>query len=66
MNSTTHDSLSFSSEELAVLAELVESARARLLNEIRHTDHRAFRDDLRQRLAVVEALAERLHGGSPG
>ncbi len=61
MNSTNHECLNLSSEELAVLAELLETARARLLIEIRHTDRRAFRDELRQRLTVVEALAERCH-----
>ena len=66
MNSTTHHTLSVSSEELAVLAELLETARAKLVIEIRHTDHRAFRDELRKRLKVVEALAEYCHSGSPG
>jgi len=65
MNST-HETLTVSNEELAVLAELLESAHARLLVEIRHTDHRAFRDELRKRLTVVEALAERCHSGRPG
>lgn len=54
MNSTAHESLNLSCEELEVLAELLESARARLLIEIRHTDHQAFRDELRKRLALVE------------
>jgi len=66
MNVTTHETLTVSDEELAVLAELLESARARLLVGIRHADHRAFRDELRKRLTVVEALAERCHSGRPG
>jgi hypothetical protein len=37
----------------------LESEREKLLIEIRHTDHRAFRDDLRHRLAMVEGLLER-------
>ena len=45
-------------EELTVLDELLESERSRLLVEIRHTDHRAFRDELRHRLEVVEHLLE--------
>jgi len=45
-------------EELTVLNELLESERSRLLVEIRHTDHRAFRDELRHRLEVVEHLLE--------
>jgi erythromycin esterase-like protein len=59
MNSTTHEPLNLPSEELAILAELLESARAKLLIEIRHTDHRAFRDELRHRLTLVESLIER-------
>ena len=53
MNVTTHEPLRITGEELAVLAELLETARAKLLIEIRHTDHRAFRDELRHRLTLV-------------
>ena len=59
MNATTHEPLKLNSEELAVLAELLESERARLLVEIRHTHHRSFRDELRHRLTLVEELAKR-------
>gem|GEM_PF-1483070 len=59
VSATIHESLNLNSEELAILAELLESERAKLLIEIRHTDHRAFRDELHRRLAVVEKLAER-------
>ncbi len=59
MNATTHEPLNLTSEELEVLAELLDAARTRLLVEIRRTDHRAFRDELRHRLTVVEALLER-------
>ena len=59
MNATTHEPLNLNSEELAVLAELLESERAKLLIEIRHTHHRSFRDELRHRLALVEDLVER-------
>ena len=59
MNATTHDPLNLSSEELAIIAELLESERAQLLIEVRHTDHRAYRDELRHRLAIVEGLVER-------
>jgi hypothetical protein len=45
-------------EELTVLRELLESERLRLLVEVRHTDHRAFRDELRHRLEIVEHLLE--------
>ena len=57
---TTHEPLSFSSEELALLCMLLESERSKLLIEIRHTDHRAFRDELRHRLELVEELAGRI------
>jgi len=56
MNQVTHEALHFSSEELAILSELLESAHANLLVEIRHTDHRAYRDELRRRLELVERL----------
>jgi hypothetical protein len=45
-------------EELTVLNELLESERLRLMVEIRHTDHRVFRDELRHRLEIVEHLLE--------
>jgi hypothetical protein len=45
-------------EELSVLNELLESERLRLMVEIRHTDHRVFRDGLRHRLELVEHLLE--------
>jgi hypothetical protein len=56
MNQITHEPLHFSSEELAILSELLESAHAHLLVEIRHTDHRAYRDELRRRLELVEHM----------
>ena len=63
MNETTHAPLDVSSEELEVLAELLESERAKLIVEIRHTDHRSYRDQLRERLAIVERLEERAKEG---
>jgi len=59
MDSTTHELLDFSAEELEILAELLDSERTRLLIGIRHTDHRAYRDELRHRLALIEKLIER-------
>jgi hypothetical protein len=64
MSSTCHEPLNLPDEELAVLSELLESSRARLLIEIRHTDHRAFRDGLRHRLTLVEDLIERFGSGT--
>ena len=59
MNETTHAPLDVSGEEPEVLAELLESERVKLLIEIRHTDHRSYRAQLRERLAIVERLEER-------
>ena len=59
MNTTTHEPLNLNREESAVLAELLEAERAKLLAEIRHTHHRAFRGELRQRLTAVESIVER-------
>jgi hypothetical protein len=38
------------------LRQILEAEQARMLVEIRHTDHRSFRDELRRRLALVERL----------
>ena len=51
--------LKLAGEELGILDELLESERSRLLVEIRHTDHRSYRDELRHRLDVVEHLLEK-------
>jgi hypothetical protein len=45
-------------EELTVLNELLAAEQARLLVEIRHTDHRTYRDELRRRLEIVEHLID--------
>jgi len=50
--------LKLAGEELELLDELLESERSRLLVEIRHTDHRSYRDELRHRLDVLEHLLE--------
>ncbi len=59
MNTTTNEPLYLSNEEFAVVMELLEMERAKLSIEIHHTHHRAFRDDLRQRLNLVEELVQR-------
>jgi hypothetical protein len=59
MNATTHEPLALSGEELEVLAELLEAEQARLLVEIRHTDHRSFRNELSHRLTLIEHLLAR-------
>ena len=60
MTPTIQGHLALTSEELAILTELLESARTRLLVEIRHTDHRSFRDELRHRLDMVDSLLKRV------
>ncbi len=59
MSQTTLDPLHLSSEELAMLSEVLETTQANLLVEIRHTDHRSFRNELRRRLDLVERLIQR-------
>lgn len=59
MDSVRHEPINVNSQEIAVLADLLESERARLLVEIRHTHHRAFRNELQQRLTIIEVLADR-------
>lgn len=54
--------LKLAGEDREILDELLESERSRLLVEIRHTDHRIYRDELRHRLDVVEHLLENFKG----
>ncbi len=61
MNPTAEQFLKPNAEESEILSELLESARTRLLVEIRHTHHRAYRDELRHRLTVIEGLIDRFH-----
>jgi hypothetical protein len=63
MNPTTGEPLSFSSEELSLLAELLETEQAKLLVGIRHSFHRDYRDELHRRLDLVESLIKRI--GNP-
>lgn len=56
MDAITAVSLNLTGEELTVLRQILKAEQARMLVEIRHTDHRAFRDELRRRLALVEHL----------
>ena len=51
-------SLNLTGEELTVLRQILEAEQARMLVEIRHTDHRTFRDELRRRLDLVEHLIQ--------
>lgn len=46
--------------EWALVAELLEEERRELPKEIRHTYSRAYREQLRHRLQLIEALLARL------
>ena len=46
--------------EWALVAELLEEERRELPIEIRHTDSRAYREQLHRRLELVDALLQRL------
>jgi hypothetical protein len=59
VNATILEPLKLDTEERATMGELLDEARTKLLVEIRRTDHRQFRDELRQRLSVIERLLER-------
>jgi hypothetical protein len=51
-------SFNLAGEDLLVLTKLLEAEQSRLLVEIRHTDHRSFREELRLRLSIVERLID--------
>jgi hypothetical protein len=53
------ESPNLTGKEMAMIAELLESERNRLLVQIHHTDHRLYREALGERLQVVEDLARR-------
>jgi hypothetical protein len=55
----SYASLDLSSDERALITELLVSEQARLLVEIRHTDHRTYRNELRRRLETIEGLMKR-------
>jgi hypothetical protein len=59
MSPAGHETLTLHGQEIEMLTELLEEARTKLLVEIRHTDHRVFRDELRARLERMEALLQR-------
>ena len=50
----------FSREDRVLLAHLLECKQRELLAEIRHTDKRAFREALRERLDQVESLLAKI------
>ena len=64
MSETADLAIILSQEEHALLNELLSAERDRLLVEIRHTDHRPYRDQLRRRLDTIQKMLDR--GASPG
>ena len=46
-------------KEMAMIVELLESERNRLLVQIHHADHRVYREVLNDRLKMVEDLVQR-------
>ncbi|HEY2017777.1 MAG TPA: hypothetical protein VGH38_29935 [Bryobacteraceae bacterium] len=60
MDPTTREPLVFNnSEEINLLAELLETEQARLMVGTRHIFHREYRDELHRRLDLVERLLQR-------
>lgn len=51
---------SLSPDEWALIADLLELKQRSLLSEIRHTDKRAFREALHERLSQVDDLLKRI------
>lgn len=64
MEEISHEPLNLSIDDGAILAELLETERTKLLVEIRHTAHRTYRDSLRRRLDAVSRLLERCRAAS--
>lgn len=52
--------LELDQEEVLELTLALQSQHARLLGELAHADHRAFRQMLKEKCEVVERLAERI------
>jgi hypothetical protein len=53
-------SLEFTRDERELISRLLESKQKELLAEIRHTDHRAYREKLMDELEVVDRLLVRI------
>jgi hypothetical protein len=58
----THTSAPFSldSQESILLAQILETELAKLAVEIRHTHNRLFRDDLKRRFEMIDAILARI------
>lgn len=60
MKTTDATTIHLTGAQLELLASMLAAEHAKLLVEIRHTDHRAYREELAQRLAVLEQLESQL------
>jgi hypothetical protein len=60
MEAVSLETFQLSTEELNLLAEVLQSEKTKLTVEIRHTDKRLFRQELKHRLDQVETLLTRL------
>lgn len=49
-----------SEEEWSLVSRLLESRQHDLLAEIRHTDRRAFREELHRQLSLIETLLDKI------
>ena len=56
--------LTLSAVQLELLEELLQREQKQILIEIRHTDAAAYRENLRQRLAIVDVLLDQMEGAS--
>jgi hypothetical protein len=65
MGSPAIEPANLSTEDWALLAHLLALHQKLLLAEIRHTDKRAFRDALHERLNQVEGLLARIPSPEP-
>lgn len=50
-------------QEFVVLKQILENKAAALVNEIAHTDDRAYRKYLRETASTVESLQAKVEGG---
>jgi hypothetical protein len=60
MDIVANEPLHLNSEELEIVVDMLDREQARLHYETRHTDKRAFREEMKHRLAIVEGLLGRL------
>jgi hypothetical protein len=54
-------SIELSTEEMSLVAKVLESRLSRLVTEINHSDSRNFREDLKQQALSIEDILLRLH-----